>query len=196
MPCNFVTMNFDYFNWIILPLLIFVSRLADVSLATLRHIFVSKGYKTLVPILGFFEVLIWLVAIRQIFNNVDNIACYLAWAGGFSAGTYLGMYLEEKMALGMQIIRVITNDDTDKLVEAFRKCQQGITVVNGQGAMRPVKIIFTVVKRTNKAEIIKLIEEHSPNAFYSVEEVKNSEHGVFRNSKDASVLKRMLSLSK
>ncbi len=189
-------MNFDYFNWIILPLLIFVSRLADVSLATLRHIFVSKGYKTLVPILGFFEVLIWLIAIRQIFNNVDNIACYLAWAGGFSAGTYLGMYLEEKMALGMQIIRVITNDDTDKLVEAFRKCQQGITVVNGQGAMSPVKIIFTVVKRTNKSEIIKLIEEHSPNAFYSVEEVKNSEHGVFRNSKDTSVIKRMLSLSK
>lgn len=92
-------MNFDYFNWIILPLLIFVSRLADVSLATLRHIFVSKGYKTLVPILGFFEVLIWLIAIRQIFNNVDNIACYLAWAGGFSAGTYLGMYLEEKIAI-------------------------------------------------------------------------------------------------
>ncbi|MBK7667113.1 MAG: DUF2179 domain-containing protein [Sphingobacteriaceae bacterium] len=189
-------MNFDYFNWIILPLLIFVSRLADVSLATLRHIFVSKGYKTLVPILGFFEVLIWLVAIRQIFNNVDNIACYLAWAGGFSAGTYLGMYLEEKMALGMQIIRVITNDDTDKLVEAFRKCQQGITVVNGQGAMGPVKIIFTVVKRTNKSEIIKLIEEYSPNAFYSVEEVKKFEHGVFRNSKETSVIKRMLSLSK
>lgn len=96
----------------------------------------------------------------------------------------------------MQIIRVITNDDTDKLVEAFRKCQQGITVVNGQGAMGPVKIIFTVVKRTNKSEIIKLIEVHSPNAFYSVEEVKNSEHGVFRNSKDTSVIKRMLSLSK
>ena len=189
-------MNFDYFNWIVLPLLIFVSRLADVSLATLRHIFVSKGYKTLVPILGFFEVLIWLIAIRQIFNNVDNLACYIAWAGGFSAGTYLGMYLEEKMALGMQIIRIITNDDTDKLVNAFKNSQQGITVVNGQGAIGPVKIIFTVVKRTNKPEIVKLIEEHAPNAFYSVEEIKNSEHGVFRNSKDTSVLKRILSLSK
>ena len=189
-------MNFDYFNWIILPLLIFVSRLADVSLATLRHIFVSKGYKTLVPILGFFEVLIWLVAIRQVFNNVNNFACYFAWAGGFSAGTYLGMYIEEKLALGMQIIRIITNDDTDGLVEAFKKCNQGITIVNGQGAMGPVKIIFTVVKRTNKPEIVKLIEEHAPNAFYSVEEIKNSEHGVFRNTKDTSALKRILSLSK
>src|SRR2546430_2329676 len=106
-------MTFDYFNWIILPLLIFMSRLADVSLATLRHIFISKGYKTLVPVLGFFEVLIWLIAIRQIFNNVNSVVCYVAWAGGFSAGTSLGMYLEEKLALGMQIIRIITSDDTD-----------------------------------------------------------------------------------
>ncbi|HRD40285.1 MAG TPA: DUF5698 domain-containing protein, partial [Bacteroidia bacterium] len=83
-------MSFDYFSWIILPVLIFISRLADVSLATLRHIFVSKGFKKIVPVLGFFEVLIWLVAIRQIFNNVNNVACFIAWAGGFSAGTYLG----------------------------------------------------------------------------------------------------------
>ena len=105
-------MNFDYFNWIVLPLLIFVSRLADVSLATLRHIFVSKGFKTLVPVLGFFEVLIWLIAIRQIINNVDNLACYLAWAGGLSAGTYLGMYIEEKLALGKQIIGINTKNET------------------------------------------------------------------------------------
>lgn len=189
-------MGFDYINWIILPLLIFISRLADVSLATLRHIFVSKGFKKLVPILGFFEVLIWLVAIRQIFNNVDNLACYIAWAGGFSAGTYLGMYLEEKMALGMQIIRIITNDNTEKLVEAFKNVNQGITVVNGQGAMGPVKVIFTIVKRTNKSELIHLIEQYAPNAFYSVEDVKNSEHGVFRSNKESSVIRRMLSLSK
>lgn len=189
-------MNFDYFNWIVLPLLIFISRLADVSLATLRHIFVSKGFKTLVPILGFFEVLIWLVAIRQIINNVDSLVCYIAWAGGFSAGTYLGMYIEEKLALGLQIIRIITNDDTNNLVEAFKKSNQGITVVNGHGAVSPVKVIFTVFKRTNKAEIIKLIEEHAPNAFYSVEEIKNSEHGIFGKAENTSAIKRMFSLSK
>lgn len=191
-----MVMNFDYFNWIILPLLIFVSRLADVSLATLRHIFVSKGYKTLVPILGFFEVLIWLIAIRQIFNNVDNIACYLAWAGGFSAGTYLGMYIEEKLALGMQIIRIITHENTDVLTAAFKKSQQGVTIVDGQGAMGPVKVIFTVVRRTTKDEIIKLIHEYSPDAFYSVEEVKSSSHGFFRNGNNTSAIKRILSLSK
>lgn len=189
-------MNFDYFNWIILPLLIFISRLADVSLATLRHIFVSKGYKTLVPVLGFFEVLIWLIAIRQIFNNVNNFACYIAWAGGFSAGTYLGMYIEEKLALGMQIIRIITHENTEALIESFKKCQQGVTIVDGQGAIGPVKVIFTVVRRTTKHEIIKLIHDHSPDAFYSVEEVKSSSHGFFPNGNNSSAIKRILSLSK
>ena len=114
-------MAFDYFSWVILPLLIFISRLGDVTMATLRHIFISKGLKKIVPILGFFEVLIWLVAMMQVFSHLDNIACFIAWAAGFSAGTYLGMYLEEKLALGMQIIRIITSDDTDKLVEAFKE---------------------------------------------------------------------------
>jgi uncharacterized protein YebE (UPF0316 family) len=188
-------MHFDYFNWILLPLLIFLSRLADVSLATLRHIFVSKGFKTLVPILGFFEVLIWLIAIRQVFNNVNNVACYIAWAAGFSAGTYVGMYIEEKLALGLQIIRIITTGNVEELVQSFKQYQQGITVIDGQGVMGPVKVIFTVVKRSNKAAIINLIHQHSPDAFYSIEEVKNSSKGVFRNE-DSSALKRMLSLSK
>lgn len=188
-------MTFDYVNWLLLPLLIFISRLADVSLATLRHIFVSKGYKTLVPVLGFFEVLIWLVAIRQIFSNLNNAACFFAWAAGFSAGTYLGMYIEEKLALGLQIIRIITNEDTSQLTEAFRKCNQGITIVNGQGAIGPVKLIYTVVKRTNKNQMIDLIHHHTPGAFYSIEDVKSSSQGVFTNEKTSAV-KRLMSLSK
>lgn len=189
-------MAFDYFNWLVLPVLIFISRLADVSLATLRHIFVSKGLKKIVPILGFFEVMIWLLAIRQIFNNVNNIACFIAWAGGFSAGTYLGMFIEEKLALGMQIIRIITNENTEKLVEAFKKYNQGITIVDGHGAVGPVKLIYTVVKRTNKKQIIDLIYQNTPDAFYSVEDVKSSSHGVFTDEKNSSPIKRILSLSK
>jgi uncharacterized protein YebE (UPF0316 family) len=189
-------MTFDYFNWIVLPLLIFISRLADVSLATLRHIFVSKGFKKLVPLLGFFEVMIWLLAIRQIFNNVNNAACFIAWAGGFSSGTYLGMYIEERLALGMQIIRIITNENTDKLVEAFKQNKQGITIVDGHGAVGPVKLIFTVVKRTNKKQIIQLIHTHTPASFYSIEDVKSSSQGVFTEEKISSPIKRLFTLSK
>lgn len=187
-------MAFDYFSWVILPLLIFISRLGDVTMATLRHIFISKGFKRIVPILGFFEVLIWLVAMRQVFSHLDNLACFIAWAAGFSAGTYLGMYIEERLAIGTQIIRIISNEDITFLTEALKNNHQGLTIVDGQGAMGPVKLIFTIVKRANKKEVIKLIELHAPNAFYSIEDVKNSEHGVFSDKEKSSPIKRLFAI--
>ncbi len=184
-------MSFDYFSWIILPVLIFLSRLGDVTMATMRHIFISKGYRKIVPVLGFFEVLIWMVAMRQVFSHLDNIACFIAWAAGFSAGTYLGMLIEERLALGMQVIRIITKDDFPDLMEAFRQINQGVTIVNGEGAKGPVKLIFTVVRRVNKEKVIRLIHTHAPHAFYSIEDVKSSHQGVFSTDRELSVIRRV-----
>lgn len=189
-------MPFDYFDWIVLPLLIFLSRLGDVTMATMRHIFISKGYRKIVPVLGFFEVLIWLVAMRQVFSHLNNVACFIAWAGGFSAGTYLGMFIEERIALGMQVIRIITKDDFPELMKAFAAINQGITIVNGEGAKGPVKLIFTVVKRVNKEKVIRLIHEHAPNAFYSIEDVKSSHQGVFSDEAQLSVIRRVFPVRK
>ena len=189
-------MEFDYFSWIILPILNFLSRLGDVTMATLRHIFVSKGFKKIVPILGFFEVLIWLVAMRQVFSHLDNFACFLAWAAGFSAGTYLGMYIEERLAIGTQIIRIISNEDITHLTVALKTSNQGITIVDGHGAVGPVKLIFTIVKRTNKKEVIDLIHLHTPKAFYSIEDVKGSEHGVFTDDGKKSAVGRLFTIRK
>ncbi|MES2567253.1 MAG: DUF5698 domain-containing protein [Bacteroidota bacterium] len=188
-------MPFDYFSWIILPLLIFISRLGDVTMATLRHIFISKGLKKIVPVLGFFEVLIWLVAMRQVFSHLDNIACFIAWAAGFSAGTYLGMYIEERLAIGTQIIRIITAEDIGPLIDILKKRNQGITIVDGHGAIGPVKLIFTIVKRTNKAGVIHLIQMYAPKAFYSIEDVKGSERGVFTDKGETSAIGRLFSIS-
>lgn len=188
-------MAFDYFSWIILPLLIFVSRLGDVTMATLRHIFISKGLRKIVPILGFFEVLIWLVAMRQVFSHLDNVACFIAWAAGFSAGTYLGMYIEERLAIGTQIIRIITAEDITPLTDVLKKRNQGITIVDGHGAVGPVKLIFTIVRRTNKAQVIELIRQYAPNAFYSIEDVKGSERGVFTDKGNTTPISRLFSIS-
>ena len=128
-------MNFDYFNWIVLPALIFFSRLCDVTLGTLRHIFILKGYKILVPWVGFLEVLIWVVAISQIMKNLNNAACYLAWAGGFAMGSYLGMIIEEKLALGWQVVRIITNQDCELLIDSLKTANHGITIVPAHGAV-------------------------------------------------------------
>jgi uncharacterized protein YebE (UPF0316 family) len=172
----------DLLNWVIIPLLIFISRLGDVTLATLRNIFISKGFRKIVPFIGFFEVLIWLIAMKQVMSHVDNILSYFAWAGGFSAGTYVGMRIEERLALGTQVIRIITNQLSPELIAALREANHGITVVDAEGSKGPVKMIFTVVKRTSVPDVVAILEKHQPNAFFSVEDVRNAQHGVFRNS--------------
>ncbi len=171
--------NFDYHSWVILPLIIFFSRICDVSLGTLRHVFISKGFKKIVPVLGFFEVLIWIIVVAQVMKNLNNVACYLAWAGGFATGTYVGLWIEEKLALGMQVIRIITNQDCGELLSALKQERHGLTVVDAQGAVGPVKLIYTIIKRKNVKEVVYLIRKYNPNAFYSIEEIKGSSQGVF-----------------
>jgi uncharacterized protein YebE (UPF0316 family) len=169
----------DLFNWVVLPLLIFLARMTDVTLGTLRHLFIAKGLRKIVPFVGFFEVLIWLIAMGQIMQNLNNAACYFAWAGGFAMGTFVGMFIEEKLALGMQVLRVITNQDCAVLLEAFRNQNLGSTVVDGQGAKGPVKIIFAIVKRKDLPQVLQMLHEHNPNSFYTIEDVRNANQGVF-----------------
>lgn len=187
---------FDYWNWFVIPLLIFFARLVDVSLATMRHILVGKGMKQIVPFLGFFEVLIWLVAITQVMQNLTNVVCYIAWAAGFSTGTYLGMVLEEKIALGFQIVRIITNQQSDEMIEELKKQGHGVTVVPAQGALGPVKMVFTIVKRKDVHTVIKKIKEFNPQSFYTVEDVRNTSAGVFSNNGSGSVVGNLFSIRK
>ncbi len=174
--------DFDYHSWVILPLIIFVSRVCDVSLGTLRHVFISKGFRKIVPLLGFFEVLIWIVVVAQVMKNLNNVACYLAWAGGFATGTYVGLLIEERLALGLQVIRIITNQNCDDLLANLKTENHGVTIVDAQGAIGPVKMIFTIVKRKNIQNIVKIIQHHNPSAFYSIEDIKNANQGVFTES--------------
>lgn len=170
----------DVMSWVILPLLIFIARMSDVTLGTLRNIFMSRGFRKIVPIVGFFEVLIWLIAMKQVMNRADNFLCYFAWAGGFAMGTYVGMRIEERLALGKQVIRIITSETSEKLIAALRAANHGMTIVDANGAKGPVKMIFSIVQRKYLKEVIELIEIHQPNAFYSVEDVRNAQHGVFQ----------------
>ena len=133
--------DFYYFNWILLPLIIFASRIFDVSLGTLRHVFIARGFKKITPFLGFFEVLIWIIIVKQIMNNADNWVCYIAWASGFAAGNYIGLIIEEKLALGLQIVRIITGHETEFLIDKLSKENHGITVIEAKGAKGPVKMI-------------------------------------------------------
>jgi uncharacterized protein YebE (UPF0316 family) len=169
----------DAFNWFILPLLIFLARTCDVTLATLRNIFIHRNLKRIVPILGFFEVLIWLVAVSQTINNLHNIACYIAFAGGYSMGIFVGITIEEKLALGKQVLRIITNQETSGLTHALQEAHMGVTILDGHGTKGPVKVIFTTLKRKDVQMVHDMIQKYTPNAFYTIEDIRIASQGVF-----------------
>jgi uncharacterized protein YebE (UPF0316 family) len=187
--------SFDYYSWLILPLIIFASRIGDVTLGTLRHVLTSRGHKNISPILGFFEVFIWIVVVSQIMKQANNFACYIGWAGGFAMGNYIGLLIEERIALGLQIIRIISHQDCTEMITQLQKENHGITVIDGQGAKGPVKIILTVAKRKNIEEIIRVVQKYNPDAFYSIEDIRDVNRGVF-TSNNRSVFKQIFSSQK
>ena len=178
-------MDSRYFTYLILPFLIFIARVLDVSLGTIRIVFVSRGKKVLAPIFGFFEVLIWLLAIGQIMKNMTNAACYLAYGIGFATGNFVGLYLEEKLAMGTLVVRAIINQDASELVEFLRTRGYGVTNVEGQGATGKVNLVFMVIKRSELRIVTGIIRKYHPQSFYSVEDVRKVSRGVFPEGKPA-----------
>ncbi|MBN2273834.1 MAG: DUF2179 domain-containing protein [Bacteroidales bacterium] len=159
------------FDLLILPLFIFVARICDVTLDTMRIIFVSKGFKIIAPIIGFFEVLIWIVVITRIMHNLDNWICYVAYAGGFATGNYIGMLLDEKLAIGHELVRVITKKDANELINALRESGYGVTTVNAMGMQGEVGILYIVINRKKLKDVIETIYSYNPNAFFTVENI-------------------------
>src|SRR5674476_1440159 len=153
---------------VMLPLMIFFARIIDVTLGTLRIVMVSKGQKRIAPILGFFEVLVWLIAIGRIMQNLDNWVCYTAYAGGYATGNYIGMLIEEKLAVGIVQLQIITGNESDRLINALRLAGYGITHHNAFGGAsgNSVSVIYSVVMRNDVDKVVKIIREYSPNAFY------------------------------
>lgn len=156
--------------WI--PIIIFVARICDVSLGTLRIIFVSRSMKFKAAMLGFIEVLIWIFVVAQLIQHLNNWMNYVAYAAGFSVGTYLGITLENKLKVGTVLIRVITRQHTEALIKRLKDAGVMLTSVDAEGGEGSVKIIFTVVKRRRWKEIVRIIEQFDSDAFYSIEDVK------------------------
>jgi uncharacterized protein YebE (UPF0316 family) len=176
------------FTWIVLPLLIFLARIFDQSVGTLRMIYVAKGLKNMVPLLAFFESLIWLLAIGQIMQHLDNWLCYLAYAGGFATGNWVGMLLDERLSIGNVIIRIIVKERAIDLAAFLSEKKYGITVLDAEGATGKVKVIFSIVKRKDAKNVISIINEYDPHSFYTIEEVRTVNEGVFRTSRRRNLL--------
>jgi len=171
--------GFDWYVWVGLPLLIFAARVVDVTLGTLRIIFTSRGMRNLAPVLGFVETFIWIVAVSSIVKHAQNVVAFVGYASGFATGTYVGMLIENRLAVGTLTIRAIIRRDPKELIETLHDAGFGVTVVDGHGATGDVKIIYSTAKRADLPAIIDIIHRALPGAFLSVEEVRSTEQGVF-----------------
>lgn len=171
--------TFDWYSLLVLPLLVFLARFADVTLGTMRIIFTSRGKRHLAPVLGFVEVFIWIAMVGQIVKSAHSVPAYLGYAAGFAAGTYFGMKIEEKLAIGTLVVRIILAHGGDELAGMLREAGFGVTVVNGEGAAGNVKLLYTVIKRKDLSVVTQLIHATHPNTFFSVEEVRTAESGIF-----------------
>lgn len=169
------------YSWVILPMIIFFSRIIDVSLGTVRIVSIARGYKVQAAVTGFFEVLIWIVVISQIFVNLDNYLCFLAYAGGFAIGNYLGIRLEEKLAIGIMSIRIITQKDALELTQALRDSGYGVTKIDAEGMTGHVNVLYTLIKRSNLKHVIEMIQKFNPKALYTVENIRSVSEGTFPN---------------
>jgi len=176
---------FDWYAWVGLPALIFFARVVDVTLGTLRIIFISRGKKILAPLLGFVEVFIWVTVIAQMTRGANNIVAYFAYAAGFAAGNYIGMFIENKLAIGMLVVRAIIPGTVLPLTKVLGEKGYGVTRVDAYGSQGPVNLIYTIVMRKNLPEVAGLIQAEYPNAFFTVEELRSAEHGVFPRSQSS-----------
>jgi uncharacterized protein YebE (UPF0316 family) len=167
-----------------LPVLIFLAETLVVTLGTVRTIFVARGMKRLAACLGLVEATIWLFAISQVVTNLAHLPCSVAYALGFTCGNYLGVSIEEKLAIGTQVVRIITPRKTEQLIERLNAADFGVTCVDGNGATGPVKVIFTIIKRHQLDEVVAVLRQHDPHLFYTVEDVRNVKRGVFKRRRD------------
>ncbi|WP_333818566.1 DUF2179 domain-containing protein [Ohtaekwangia sp.] len=162
------------FSFIILPFLIFLARIADVSINTIRIIYVLGGRKMTATILGFFESFIWLMAIRQIFEHLDNWICYVAYPAGFATGILVGMMIEERIAYGKVIVRIITRKEVYHLLAFLSARNFRYTQVKAEGPDGHENLVFTVLEREHLDELLFKLKEILPSAFYTVERVNRA----------------------
>ena len=168
------------FAYAVLPFLIFLARIADVSMQTLRIIFISKNFKLLAAVIGFFEVLIWLTAITQIMKNLNNPFCYVAYGMGFATGTYLGIKIENRLSLGRIIVRVFVGRECGRLTASMRERGYGLTIVDARGTKDKVILLFSIMERQKLPEFEEILAKLSPGAFYTVEDIRHSQGGYFQ----------------
>ncbi|MEQ9440583.1 MAG: DUF5698 domain-containing protein [Cyclobacteriaceae bacterium] len=170
--------EFDFTGYLLLPLLIFLARVSDVALATVKLMFVVNNARRWAAILGFFEALITILALSRIMQDASNIIAYVMYAAGFAAGTYMGMRIEERLAYGSVLIRIISKKIPDSLLEYLAQNQYRYSMVDANDQSGNSQILFTVCKRSRLQTFLSNLENIAPEALYTIEGMKQVSHDL------------------
>lgn len=169
----------DIMTYLIIPVLIMIARIFDVSLGTIRIIMISRSNRIVASILGFFEVIIWLIAVTQVLQNLHNVVSYIAYGAGFAIGNYLGISFENKLAIGMQTIQIITKDNFKTLSMLLREEGFGVTNLAANGQKGQLDFIHVVTSRKRTRDVLKIVREFDPMAFISITDLRSSYAGFY-----------------
>jgi uncharacterized protein YebE (UPF0316 family) len=150
-------------------LLIFCLRIIDVGLGTIRTVFILQGRKEIAAAIGFFEVTVFIFAISQVITGISHSwVLMLAYSGGFATGTYVGLVLEGKFAMGFAQLRIISRDRGEDIIQALWAAHHGATLVEGNGRQGPVDLVFSIVPRKAIQSCVKLATAIDPDCFVAV----------------------------
>ena len=161
-------------------LIIFILRIVNVTLSTIRMLVMMRGKKALSASIGFFEVLVYVLAIGPVINNLSNVWNLLGYCLGFAIGTLAGMRLEEWMALGYASVRIVSKDMGYVVAQAIRNAGYGATVEGGQGRDGAVDVVNATVRRKEVGAVCALTDQIDPSAFVTVEETRTIRRGTMR----------------
>jgi uncharacterized protein YebE (UPF0316 family) len=162
----------EFVPWLLVPG-IFAARVLDVSMGTVRTILLIRGMAIMAACIGFVEVLIWLVAASQVLSRLDAWYLAIAYAAGFGAGNLVGVWLESKLALGLELVRVVSEDVKVAMGESLRALKYSVIEMQGSGEQGlPVEIVFVVERRKQTIALMREIERIDPKAFCTVSDIK------------------------
>ncbi|OGU36899.1 MAG: hypothetical protein A2068_00990 [Ignavibacteria bacterium GWB2_35_6b] len=157
------------FEVILGAILIMVLRIADVTLGTFRTIMVVQAKKYHSAVIGFFEVLIWIFAMRYIMQHMDQTINLFGYALGFGLGNLLGISLEQKIGIGYVQVNVISNFYTDKIADKLRESKFGVTILPAEGGSGGVSLLIIIIRRKDLQGVINLIEQIDKDSFITVQ---------------------------
>lgn len=168
-----------YFNTLLIGFLIFVARIGDVSIGTVRTIMTVQGRSVLSFFLAIFELLIWITVVSTVIHKIkDHPILALFYAFGFATGNVVGIAVERKIALGIIVLRVITRTAGKQIADRLRDMGQPVTIFRGEGMRGPVDELYIAGRRRNLKKLLGVVKEEDPDAFYITEMARDVRRAI------------------